>query len=205
VAAPLTRSQKEDTMRIARWAVLATGSVWLLAAEAYATTVVRLGLEEMVGASAQIVVGTVSAAETVWVGRQIFTRYTVSVEETLLGDGRSTVSVLVPGGIDRTRRVPIGMAVAGAPALTNGERAVLLLAPIDHPAVRGDLQIVGFNQGRFPIVDGRVATTTITPGATRRTAAAEPLAALRTRLRGLVQQRGLARPTSASPQLRRFQ
>jgi hypothetical protein len=193
-------------MRIARLAVLATGFVWLLAAEGRATTVIRLELAEMVNASARIVVGTVSGAETVWVGRELFTRYTVSVEETLLGDGQATVSVLVPGGVDRSRRVPIGMAIAGAPAFVSGERAVLLLAPIDHPALRGDLQIVGFNQGRFPIVDGRVATTPRTPTARARTsAAAEPLAALRTRLRGLVEQRGLARSTAGSPRLRRLQ
>jgi hypothetical protein len=197
--------KKENTMRITRLAVLAAGFVWLLALEARATTVIRLELAEMVNASARIVVGTVSGSETVWVGRELFTRYTVAVEETLLGDGQSTVSVLVPGGIDRSRRVPIGMAVAGAPALLSGERAVLLLAPIDHPAVRGDLQIVGFNQGRFSIVEGRVAAATDTAGATRRTtAAAEPLAALRTRLQGLVQQRGQGRAAGA-PRLRRLQ
>jgi hypothetical protein len=192
-------------MKIAPLAVLAAGFAWLLAAEASATTVIRLELPEMVDASARIVVGTVSGSETVWVGRELFTRYTVAVEETLLGDGQSTVSVLVPGGIDRSRRVPIGMAVAGAPAMMTGERAVLLLAPIDHPAVRGDLQIVGFNQGRFPVVNGRVTAAQATAGATSRTAAsAEPLSALRTRLHGLVQKRGQARAAGA-PRLRRLQ
>lgn len=193
-------------MRVAGLAVLATSVVGLLAAEARATTVVKLELTDMVNAASHIVVGTVTGGESVWVGRELFTRYTVTVEETLLGDGQSTVSVLVPGGIDRTRRVPIGMAVEGAPTLVSGQRALLLLAPIDHPAVHGDLQIVGFNQGRFPIVEERVDTTAAARRGTSREAVGnEPLAALKARLQNLVQQRGNTRPSAPSPRLRRLQ
>jgi hypothetical protein len=203
VAAPLNRFHKEESMKIARLVVLATSLVWLTAAGARATTIVRLDLADMVSAASRIVVGTIAGAESVWVGRELFTRYTVTVEEALLGDG-GTVTVLVPGGVDRTRRVPIGMAVAGAPALVSGERAVLLLAPIDHPAVRGDLQIVGFNQGRFPIVEGRVASQAGAQRGARDAGGHQPLAALKTQLQRLVQQRGLTRTTAASPRLRRL-
>jgi hypothetical protein len=90
------------------------------------------------------------------------------------------VQVLVMGGVDRSRPLPIGMAVAGAPTFVASERTVLLLAPTGRPT-GGDFQIVGFNQGRFTVVGGRVPVA----GAPTSGLRTEPLGAFRERLRTL--------------------
>jgi hypothetical protein len=182
-------------MNLTRRAGPAIGLALLVAtADAGATTIIRIDLPQMVAASDRIVVGTVSGAETVWIGRSIYTRYTVAVEETLHGEPAATVRVLVPGGIDRSRPIPIGMAVAGAPTFVAAERAVLMLAPTSVPT-GGDLQIVGFNQGRFTVVGGRVPLA----GAPAAGLRSEPLTVFRERVRALVRQRPQG-PPSARPQ-----
>ncbi len=189
-------------MRRMRQFWLALGLL-LVGASAHATTLIKADLPRMVQASDQIVVGTIVGTESVWVGRALFTRYTVAVEETLHGDAAARVSVLVPGGIDRSRRLPIGMAVAGAPTFMANERAVLLLSRILQPTGAADFQIVGFNQGRFTVVGGRVAGAPAGPAGSRRVAT-EPLDALCGRLRDLVRQRGSQPPSPDRAQPRRI-
>jgi hypothetical protein len=174
------------------WPIL--GLALLIATDARAATVVKVDLPQMVAASDRIVVGTVTAAESVWIGRSLYTRYTVAVEETLHGEAAASVRVLVPGGVDRNRALPIGMAVAGAPTFVKSERAVLLLAPTGVPT-GGDLQIVGFNQGRFTVTGGRVPLGAAASAGLR----SEPLTAFRERLRMLVRLRSQA-PASTPPQ-----
>ena len=170
--------------------LLATSPVW-------ATTVIRLTLPEMVQESELIVVGTVVGAESVWIGRELYTRYTVEVEETMHGEGHGTVPVLVAGGVDRSRRIPIGMAVAGAPTFLSRERAVLLLDQIEPGSSTSDFRIVGFNQGRFTVNGERTQSPEAAPA--QRSRAAEPLDTLRARLRALIRERGAARDQGQSP------
>ena len=173
----------------------------LLSADASAATVVRTDLPRMVQASDRIVVGTVVGAESVSIERSLYTGYTVAVEETLHGDEAARVTVLVPGGVDRSRRIPIGMAVAGAPTMLANGRAVLLLARVTRPTGAADYQVVGFNQGRFTVAGGRVATA----GAmASRAGATEPVAAFQARLRQLVRERAAGTLSIVRPQPRRI-
>jgi hypothetical protein len=168
-----------------------------------ATTIARLDLPQMVRAADAIVVGRVVAADPHWMGGVLFTRYTLAVEETLLGEGRQAVHVLAPGGIDRGRRVPIGMAVAGAPTFVANERALLLLTAM--PDSPGDFALVGFNQGRFTVADGQVQPPATTGAAgPRRDASSEPLATLKRRVRTLVQERGSQPAAQPAPRPRRI-
>jgi hypothetical protein len=171
---------------------IALGLGLLLHATAGATVVTRLDLPQMVQAADRIVVGSVEGAESVWIGRMLFTRYTVRVEETLYGEAAPAVSVLVPGGVDRSRPIPLGVAISGAPALFRTERAVLLL---EAARSGSDLQIVGFNQGRFTVIGDRVAAGG--GSAAQRT---QSLAGLRDSLRALIARRASGLP----PQSRRL-
>jgi hypothetical protein len=189
-------------MRLATFWVIA--GVVGLSGISQATTIMRLDLPQMVRAADAIVVGQVVAAHPQWMRGLLFTRYTLAVEETLLGDGRQTVQVLAPGGIDRSRRVPIGMAVAGAPTFVAQERALLLLTAV--PDSPGDFALVGFNQGRFTVADGQVKAPAPSGAAgPRRDASSEPLATLKRRLQTLMQERGSQPAVQAAPRLRRLQ
>jgi hypothetical protein len=157
----------------------------LMQATTGATVVTRLDLPQMVQAADRIVVGAVEGAESVWVGRMLYTRYTVRVEETLYGEAAPSVAVLVPGGVDRSRALPLGVAIAGAPTLRLDERAVLLLKATRFG---GDQQIVGFNQGRFTITGDRV-----TAGAAVSVRRTQSLGSLRASLRALVADRAAGR------------
>jgi hypothetical protein len=157
-----------------------------------ATTPVRMDLPQLVRAADLIVDGTVASAETLWIGNEIYTRYTVQIAETLHGEVRDTVPVLVMGGIDFNRPHPIGMAVAGAPTFQPQERVLLLLQRGATPALGRDFLVAGFNQGRFTLAGSRTAVPTAAAtsfGTARASAQAlEPAAAreLKARVRELI-------------------
>lgn len=125
-------------------------------APTWSTTVLELDLRDMANQADLIIVGHCEAIESVWVGRMLFTRYTMAVDETVNGEDLDTVKVMVPGGIDLNRPVPIGMSVPDAPVFFPDERDVLLLTRTPHPGLTNTYSIVGFNQGRFKIREGSV-------------------------------------------------
>jgi hypothetical protein len=155
---------------------------------AAAATLEKLDLPQLVEAADTIVIARTRRAETVWREGLLMTRYTFELQETLKGaSGQQEVTVVVPGGMDLERRIPIAMTVPGAPTFMPDERAVLLLERADRLAPNA-FSIVGFSQGRFRIEDGRVRAST--PAAAQRgTPADENLASFRQRLRNLVEGR----------------
>jgi hypothetical protein len=185
------------------------GAVGLILATSIgqATTPVRMDLPQMVRAADLIVEGTVAGAETLWIGNEIYTRYTVQVGETLLGEARATVPVLVMGGIDFNRLHPIGMAVAGSPTFEAQERVVLLLQRGPTPAFARDFLVTGFNQGRFTIAGSKAGApqaAAATLGVARSAAPVqEATSKLREQLRELIRTRDAPPATSRSlPELR---
>ncbi len=72
-----------------------------------------------------VVHGFVTGRTTTWVGRVIYTLYDVSVQETLKGAPRTSVSVAVVGGA----RGNVRLTVPGAPDLQNGEQVVIFATP----------------------------------------------------------------------------
>lgn len=129
------------------WVLLlaAVAASQAVTAPAAATTVVELALPDLVEAADTIVVARAIRAETVWVGGSLYTRYTLEVDDTLLGDG-GDVTVAVPGGIDMSRRHPIAMVVPDAPVLLRDQPVGLFLTAAGFP-VPGDFAIVGGKQG----------------------------------------------------------
>jgi hypothetical protein len=73
-----------------------------------------------------VVHGLVTARSTTWIGRVIYTLYDVSVQETLKGAPRTTVSIAVVGGA----RGNVRLSVPGAPDLQNGEQVVIFATPL---------------------------------------------------------------------------
>jgi hypothetical protein len=120
-----------------------------------ATTREILDLARMVDAADAIVIGHCRTAESVWHEGSLLTRYTFEVDERLKGSGEAEVSVVVPGGVDLKRAVPVATAVPGAPIFIPGEHVVLMLKSVNRPR-EGDFDVVGFNQGRFTIDERRV-------------------------------------------------
>lgn len=89
-------------------------------------------------------------SDPTWIDRMLVTEATVQVTENLRGTGNQ-VTVILPGGIDANRPVPIMMAYPGAPQMTPGEQVFLFLE--DETATLGGYTVVGFSQGKFSIVN----------------------------------------------------
>ena len=115
------------------------------------TLAVALSLEDMVNQSDVIAIGNCVSTQSVWVDRSLVTLATVSVSETLKGAGSETLTVVLPGGVDANRKVPVAMTYAGAPRITPGEDVFLFLTA-DTDLGTG-YNVAGFSQGKFSIVN----------------------------------------------------
>lgn len=113
----------------------------LAAAAAWATTLEKLSVEEMVQQSTAIVRGRATAAGSVQRGSMIYTVYRLQVSEVLKGAAPAEVSV--PGGTYGRYR----QSIAGAPVLEPGVEYVLFL----WASPRGLVQVIGLSQGVFQL------------------------------------------------------
>jgi len=124
----------------------------IFASRSYATTVQRLGLDELVKKAHTIVVGRVAGSRTYWTANKklILTDYTIDVDENIKGQPSRTVSVTTVGGkID-----DVELYVSGMPSFQNGETAVVFIEQ------SGAYQtVVGLGQGKFTVVNGEVANS----------------------------------------------
>ncbi len=124
--------------------MLALFALTILSSSLYATTVQRFDLEDLTGNAAHIFVGACQTVSTEEVDGQVFTRYHFAVTQTLKGDPRQSLELLLPGGEFQGRRVRI----PGMPAFVPGEELVLFLT---SPNQRGHAWPVGLGQGKFRI------------------------------------------------------
>ena len=111
---------------------------------------VALSLQDMVTQSDVIAIGNCVETKSVWVDRSLVTLATISVSESLKGDGASTITVELPGGVDANRKFPVAMTYPGAPSVTPGEDVFLFLTASGQ--VAGSYNVAGFSQGKFSIV-----------------------------------------------------
>jgi hypothetical protein len=121
----------------------------MLAATAWATTAIRMSNWDLASEADLIVIGRGVESRTAWVGRVLFTYVTVSVSESLKGTAGETITVAIPGGMDASRRFPIAMTYAGAPAIRSNEDVFLFLR---HDSDLNAHVVLGFSQGKFSIV-----------------------------------------------------
>lgn len=118
----------------------------------HATTVERLGLEELAKRANAIVVGTVTGARTYWSagGKLILTEYTIEVDETVKGNSGRTISVTTIGG----RIGDIELHVSGMPSFQKGENAVVFVE------TSGAYQtVLGLEQGKFTLTNGEIGNS----------------------------------------------
>ena len=120
-----------------------------LATPVDATTQKQMSGKELVAAADLIVVGRCTEAASRWHGRALVTEATVVIDEVLSGRAARTITVTVPGGIDRSRAVPIAVTVPGAPSLLPNESFLLFLDRLPDEA---GYTVVGLSQGAFPLL-----------------------------------------------------
>jgi hypothetical protein len=117
----------------------------ILSAPAFATTVARLNLEQLVQRADLIVQGHVETVYSQWdeERRLVFTYISIRVDEPLKGERRQSVLIRQVGGTVGT----IQMSIAGAPQFKSGEMAIVFLKHQDDRT----FQVVGMNQGLYKI------------------------------------------------------
>lgn len=117
----------------------------------WATTAVELSDSEMIQAADVIVTGRCVGLQSQWVDRDLVTIATISVSEVLKGQAGSEVTVVLPGGIDANRPVPVAMTFPAAPSIQTQEN-VLLFLTAEGRVVDG-WAVIGFSQGKFSVVE----------------------------------------------------
>lgn len=144
----------------------------LAAASAGATTLAPLDEKTMARQAEAIVLGRVAGSRSEWVGRTLVTVATIRVEETLKGRKAGTVEVVLPGGVDAARRVPVAMTYPGAPRLLDSERVLLFL---DDSDIRPDALIVsGYSQGKYAVARDTSGATVVVRSASDAHGAGSP-------------------------------
>lgn len=109
-----------------------------------------LTVGDLVAQSDLIGIGNCTNIKSMWVDRSLVTLATVSLSETLKGSESGEITVVLPGGVDANRKIPVAMSYPGAPRITPGEDVFLFLnANSDAP---GGYLVAGFSQGKFSIV-----------------------------------------------------
>lgn len=121
-----------------------------LATATQATTLVKMSTEQLTATATDIVIGTCKETRSVWVNRTLVTLATVAVDESLKGGPRSELTVVLPGGVDASRPVPVAVTLPGAPQIAPRDNVILFLEA-DAPLKDG-FQVVGFSQGKLSIV-----------------------------------------------------
>jgi len=127
-------------MRILSIALVLTGML----PPASATTLQRLGLDEIIKKSTSIVRAKVLGSAGALVGQDIYTYYQLQVLEDLKSAGVQRTEVAVPGGSARGLR----QIVAGAPVLKTGDEYIFFL----WTSPSGLTQVIGLSQGLFSVV-----------------------------------------------------
>jgi hypothetical protein len=116
---------------------------------AQATTAIELNENDLIQQASDIVVGQCTGLQTQWIGRDLVTLATIRVSESLKGSGSSQITVVLPGGIDANRRIPIVQSYPAAPEIRNQESVLLFLTHEDR--VPNGFAILGFSQGKFSV------------------------------------------------------
>ena len=132
------------------------------------TLAVALSLEDMVDQSDVIAIGSCQETKSAWVDGTLVTLATVSVSETLKGGAESgSLTVVLPGGIDANRQVPVAVSYPGAPRMTPGEDVFLFLnSDVDYGL---GYNVAGFAQGKFSIVNDEDGEPVVSRDLTRMT------------------------------------
>jgi hypothetical protein len=119
----------------------------LIAASAFATTVAKLNLEQLVKRADIIVQGQVQSVYSQWDEERhlVFTYVSIRVDESIKGSNRRSVLIRQVGGTVGT----VQMSIAGVPQFRTGEAAIVFLKHQDDST----FQVVGMSQGLYEVVE----------------------------------------------------
>jgi hypothetical protein len=180
-----------------RWSTTATDAPPTdLVAASDTTLALALSIGDMTSQADVIAIGNVVDTRSMWVDQSLVTLVNVAVGETLKGAPGETLTVVVPGGVDANRKIPIAMTYPGAPRLTPGEGVFLFL---NANGEVGGYDITGFSQGKFSIVEGEDGQPLVSRdltrvslkdnnGVQRGSANMTPLASLKAQVKGHLNQ-----------------
>lgn len=121
----------------------------LVATTGWATTALQFTNQDLAGQADLVVIGNCVDVRSAWVDRMLVTLATIQVSENLRGSN-SSITVVLPGGIDANRPVPVMMSYPGAPQIALQEEVFLFLE--DETPTLGGYTVLGFSQGKFSIV-----------------------------------------------------
>ena len=136
----------ERVAEMRTWIVIIAATTAILAigsADVSASRVVHMSARQMADNSVLVVRGRVIDVESYWNEKntKIFTKTTITVDETFKGDQRSRIELIQLGGIVGNIKVN----VEGALLWTENEEVLLFLEPYDG----GTYQVSGLSQGKF--------------------------------------------------------
>jgi hypothetical protein len=180
----------EELMKHAARAVLGLLATVLACGPAWATTSLERTESDLIQEASLIVTGHCTHLQSQWIDRDLVTVATITVSEVLKGQAGSEVTVVLPGGIDARRPVPVAMSFPAAPEIFQQENVLLFLTPEER--VAGGYAVVGFSQGKF----------TLASNARGAKVASQDLSALNLLGRGGAVSRGRAK-TLSIPELQR--
>jgi hypothetical protein len=165
----------------------------LIVSIASADVSVRLSNQQLVEESSAIVIGRAIGSASRWIERTLVTAVTVEIAETLKGDVAGELEVLLPGGVDASRRIKVGMTYPGAPRMQIEEDVFLFLTYDEDLA---GYIVSGYAQGKFSVVvqqgtrmvsrDLRGSQLVEGPGISRGTMTLTPLAHFKDEIAGYV-------------------
>jgi hypothetical protein len=122
-----------------------------------ATTAVERTETDLINEAAVIVTGRCTHLQSQWLENDLVTLATITVSEVLKGQPGSEVTVVLPGGIDSNRPVPIAMSYPAAPEIYQQENVLLFLVPEDR--VASGYAIAGWSQGKFSLTPDKMQAT----------------------------------------------
>ncbi len=157
----------------------------------------RMTTEDLTRHSEFVVVGTCTGVESAWIDRILVTRATISVSEVIKGEPVSTVTVVLPGGVDANRKIPVAMTYPGAPQIVPDEEVFLFLTNEDEFA--DGYTISGYAQGKLSVVTDTQGQKAVSrdltqlklqggPGTVRGTVTLTPLSQFKAEVESYVQE-----------------
>src|SRR5215470_7086021 len=124
----------------------------VLTVPAFATTVKKMDLPELVSVSDSIVQGTVESVEARWEDKSIYTYTSIRVDEGMKGAPRRALVVRQPGG----KIGSMNVNAPGTPQFRQGDQVIVFL----HDRKDGTFDVVGLGQGKYDIVGNNAVTNT---------------------------------------------
>ena len=159
----------------------AFAAIAVLAASAgWATSLVELSSAQLTERSQVIAHGRCIKVESQWIGNTLMTLATIEVVDTLKGQTNNELTLVLPGGIDTERAVPVAVTYPGAPSIWSSEEVFLFLEPFE--GIAGSYWPVGFSQGKLRVMRDTSGTAMVV-GGRRTTSSALPLEQLKGEIR----------------------